>query len=417
MSASPDLTKEQAVAARIDDRLRQLQRLGSGDEERGADRPAFSAADEQAHALVAEWMAEAGLEVERDPAGNVWGRREGTEPSEPAVWTGSHLDAVPGGGRFDGVLGVVAAIEAVRSLSEAAQARRTICVVAFRDEEGWRFNHGYYGSRWVTGSLEAAVAGMRDAEGVSVADARAALGLVAHPPFVDRLRTSAFLELHIEQGPRLAQADRPVGVVTSIVGMVEAAVSFHGQAGHAGTTPMEARRDPMAALADFATGLFARARSLPDSVATLGTVRVLPGAANVIPASVTVSVDARAATAGALSELLAAIHEGASAAASRSGCTAEVRLDDSASPAQMDAAIMDALDAAIRTCEIEPLRLPSGAGHDAGILAAAGVPTGMLFVRSGAGGVSHTPRESTSREDIAIATTVLERALRLLAER
>lgn len=417
MSASPDLAKEQAAAARIDDRLRQIQRLGSGDEERGADRPAFSAADEQAHALVADWMAEAGLEVERDAAGNLWGRREGTEPSEPAVWTGSHLDAVPGGGRFDGVLGVVAAIEAVRSLSEAAPARRTICVVCFRDEEGWRFNHGFYGSRWVTGSLDEAVAGLRDAAGISVADARAALGHVAHPPSVNHSRPSAFLELHIEQGPRLAQADRPLGVVTSIVGMVAASVSFYGQAGHAGTTPMETRRDPMAALAEFATCLFARARSLPDSVATLGSVRVSPGAANVVPASVTVSVDARAATAGALSALQATIEEGAKAAASQSGCTAEVSVGELNFPAPMDTSIMDVLDAAIRTCDIEPMRLPSGAGHDAEILAAAGIPTGMLFVRSGAGGVSHTPRESTSREDIGIATTVLERALRLLADR
>jgi allantoate deiminase len=180
---------------------------------------------------------------------------------------------------------------------------------------------------------------------------------------------------------------------------------------------METRRDPMAALADFATCLFARARSLPDSVATLGAVTALPGAANVIPSSVRVSVDARAATTGALSALLATIDEGAKAAASRSGCTAKVRLDDSAPPTQMDTGIMDVLDAAIRSCDMEPLRLPSGAGHDAVVLAAAGVPTGMLFVRSGAGGVSHTPQESTSREDIGIATTVFERALRLLADR
>jgi acetylornithine deacetylase/succinyl-diaminopimelate desuccinylase-like protein len=301
--------------------------------------------EDTAHKLAARWMREAGLEVEADAAGNTFGRR-GTA----AVWTGSHLDTVPGGGRFDGALGVVVAIEAAERLDAP------LAVVAFRDEE-----RGCFGSR-------ASVAAGRLPE--------------------------AFLELHIEQGPVLELANAPVGIVTAVAGVARGEVVFEGRPDHAGTTPMDARDDALLEAAEFVLHV---ARSAgPDTVATVGRIDVEPGAFNVVPARVTVSVDARAPDARALDELVARI-----------GFAPTYRAD----PARM----ADPPLAALRAAAPGAPELVSGAGHDAGILAAAGVPSGMLFVRSLNGGASHSPDELSSADDIAIAVDVLTDALDRIA--
>jgi len=290
-------------------------------------------------------MREAGLEVSRDGAGNLFGRRGDTR-----VWTGSHLDSVPNGGRYDGVLGVLAGIEAAARLPEAPLA-----VVAFRAEET-----GPMGSK-----------------------------ALAELP-------QAFVELHIEQGPVLELAGEPLGVVTAIAGQARGSVVFEGRADHAGTTPMDARDDALLKAARFM--LHVRECARDGAVATVGSVAVEPNAMNVVPARVTVSVDARAPRAEQLDELVAAI-----------GFEPTSRLE----PVEMSGSPVETLSALLPDAPT----LVSGAGHDAMVLAAAGVPTGMLFVRSLNGGASHSPDELTSDEDIALAVDVLTRTLERLSAR
>ncbi|MGZ4291144.1 MAG: M20/M25/M40 family metallo-hydrolase [Gaiellaceae bacterium] len=298
-------------------------------------RAGYSAEEDAAHELAAGWLREAGLELSRDAAGNLFGSR-----GKARVWAGSHLDSVPTAGRFDGVLGVVAAIEAADRLRD-----RPLAVVAFRAEET-----GPMGSK----------------------------AIAAHP--------DAYLEVHIEQGPVLAGLGEPLGVVTAIAGQARGQRVFEGRADHAGTTPMHARQDALVAAARFI--LEVRAAPTGDAVATVGAVEVEPNAVNVVPARVTVGVDARAPTNEQLDELVAAI-----------GFTPTVRNDAVQLSGAFDAVLPDAP------------RLVSGAGHDAMVLGAAGVPSSMLFVRSLNGGVSHHPDELSSAEDIALAVDALTAAL------
>jgi acetylornithine deacetylase/succinyl-diaminopimelate desuccinylase-like protein len=333
------------------DRLEEIYAIGGGG---GANRPGYSEAEDRAHELVARWMREAGLAVEVDGDGNLIGRRPGTEPAAGELWTGSHLDSVPNGGRFDGVLGVLAGLEA---LTRLPRSRRTLAVVAFRDEE-----RGFGGS----------------------------LGRVAHAPLPE-----LYLELHVEQGPVLLRDGRPLGVVSAIVGLARGEVVFEGTAGHAGTTPMEGRHDALVDAAEFVLRVRDAARAIPGSVATVGELRVEPGAANVVPERVTASVDARAPDRDRLDRLVAAL-----------GFDARIT-----EPAPMDEQIR-----AVLRGHVDGPELVSGAGHDAGVLAGAGVRCGMLFVRSGAGGISHSPLEWTEPDDVACAVEVLTATLSRLGE-
>jgi allantoate deiminase len=321
---------------RVQDRLDEIYAIGRH-------RAGYSPEEDAAHDLAAGWMREAGLAVSRDEAGNLFGKRGAAR-----VWAGSHLDSVPTAGRFDGALGVVAAIEAAGRLPDAPLA-----VVAFRAEET-----GPMGSK-----------------------------RIAELP-------AAFLELHIEQGPVLAAAGEPLGIVSAIAGAARGAVTFEGRADHAGTTPMDARSDALLDAARFILHVCECPRD--GAVATVGVVEVEPNAINVVPARVTVSVDARAPHAEQLDALVAAI-----------GFEPATRLE----PAHMGGAPLDALRAVLPGAP----ELVSGAGHDAMVLALAGVPTAMLFVRSLNGGVSHHPDELSSEEDIALAVDALTAALARLS--
>lgn len=338
-------------------RLDELYAIGGG---RGANRPGYGAAEDAAHELAAGWMEAAGLEVERDSAGNLVGRLRGLRAELPEVWAGSHLDSVPEGGRFDGALGVVAALEAVE---RAGRGERTLAAVAFRAEET-----GCQGSR-------ARCAGAGPLPGT-------------------------FVEVHVEQGPTLAGAGVPLGVVSAIVGYVRGEIVVEGRPGHAGTTPMDGRDDALCKAAEVVLGVREAARGVPGAVATVGQLAVEPGAANVIPARVTLGVDARAPDRDRLDELVAAI-----------GFEPSLRVE----PVGMDEDVRAVLNAEAERLGVGALELPSGAGHDAGILAAAGVASGMLFVRSLAGGISHAPEEESSPEDCALAVDVLAAALARLA--
>jgi acetylornithine deacetylase/succinyl-diaminopimelate desuccinylase-like protein len=339
---------------RVLERLEQLYAIGGGP---GANRPHPSPAEDEAHRLAARWCEEAGLVVDVDRHGNLCGHAEGSDPGTRPVWAGSHLDSVPQGGRFDGALGVVAAIEAVERVGAGS-------VVVFRGEEV-----GCVGSR-------ALVASGGPLPGV-------------------------FLELHVEQGPVLADADVPLGVVTGIVGYARGEFVLEGRAGHAGTTPMAARQDALVAAASEIQRVRDAALWIEGAVATVGQVDVEPGGANVIPSRVRLSLDARAPDVARLDALIAAI-----------GFEPDYRVE----PAEFTGSARQALRDAIGARGLRPVELPSGAGHDAGILAAAGVDAAMLFVRSLNGGISHSPEELSSEEDIALAVDVLTDAFARLAE-
>ena len=334
--------------SRLLDRIEQVYALG--------DRIGYTEAEDTAHALVRGWMEEAGLAVEADAAGNLIGRVRG---GEREVWTGSHLDSVPSGGRFDGALGVLAGLEAVERVAAPGLA-----VVAFRDEE-----RGCAGSR-----------------------ARAAAG-----PLPD-----AYVELHIEQGPRLERADAPLAAVTGIVGYSRQTVTITGRAGHAGTTPMDARDDALVAAAERLLAIRDAASAIPEAVATVGTIRVEPGGVNVIPGEVSFTVDTRAPDRARLDEVLAAI-----------GLETGVGVE----PAAMDRMIVALVRDAIAARGLPVVELASGAGHDAGILASAGVACGMLFVRSRNGGISHHPDEWSDPDDIELAVDVLAEVLSRVSAR
>ena len=336
-------------------RLEELYAIGGGP---GANRIGYTREEDEAHKLCSGWMREAGLEVEVDAAGNLIGRLRGEDPSRPEIWTGSHLDSVPSGGRFDGALGVVAGLEAVERVGRQAS---TLVVVAFRDEE-----RGCAGSR----------------------------GLQARP--------GAYLEVHVEQGTRLAAVGAPLGIVTGIVGYARGERVIGGRADHAGTTPMDARDDALAKAAEEVLRIHEAARGIEGAVATVGRLEVEPGAANVVPSRVTFTVDARAPDGERLDALVRAV-----------GIEEAPRV----LPVEMNDPPRAALREEVERRGLPVVELASGAGHDAGVLAAAGVPSAMLFVRSLAGGASHCPEEESSPEDISLAVDVLADALVRLSAR
>jgi len=392
------LTLPSARAQRVLERLERLFELGGG---AGANRPGLSLVEQEAHHLVAGWLEEDGFRVEVDAAGNLVGRLPGTRPELPEVWTGSHLDSVPDGGRYDGALGVVGGLEAVSLAAAAGPLERTLAVVAFRDEEGCRFGRGLFGSRALCGLLADDDLDQRDAAGVTVREALAALDLAPPDPvgWLDPA-PAAFVELHVEQGVVLAGRAAPLGVATAIVGVARGWAEFSGLARHAGTTPMDVREDALVAASEFVLRLRDAARAVNGAVATAGRIEVEPGAVNVVPARARVSVDVRAPDRVRLDAVLARIPE------------AEVHVTE---PVPLAPGPTGALRDALAEAGLPPVGLASGAGHDAMVLAAAGVPTGLLFVRSLAEGASHCPEEATSDEDVELAVEVLAGALRRLA--
>jgi N-carbamoyl-L-amino-acid hydrolase len=338
-----------------------LARIG-GRSDGGVDRVAGSEADLEARRWLAGRIEAAGLEARHDEIGNVFGRASGSRG--PWLLLGSHTDTVPAGGRLDGAYGVVAGLEVLRSLHEAGHpAAAQVEVVSFFDEEGVVLGGGMRGSTHLCSS-----------------------------PHVAEL--SGYLELHIEQGPRLEAEGLELGVVEGIVGIDRWDVIFRGAANHAGTTPYALRRDAGAA----AGRLLHRLRDLvqgvdPEMVANIGAVTLLPGAANVVPGEARLVVEMRALSPNSLARAAAALRAEATAAAAEAGCEVELAPRSAVPPAPMAAAMIAVLEAACAGSGRPWRRLVSGAGHDAGRLAGL-VPAGMLFVPS-RGGVSHSPEEQT----------------------
>lgn len=360
----------------------------------------------QANACVGAWMREAGMQVWQDAVGNICGRYEGAEPGVQALLLGSHLDTVRNAGRYDGMLGVLSAIEMVSWLHQ--HQRRlplAIEVVGFGDEEGTRFGITLLGSRGLTGSWPESWPAVADGNSITVAQAMEDVGLNAAEVgkaarAVEEI--AAYLELHIEQGPCLEQADLALGVVTAINGARRLNCRFQGEAGHAGTVPMAQRKDALAAAAEWIVAIEqTTCRDGQQRVATVGTLQCVDGAVNVIPGEVDLSLDIRGPDDTQLAELLADLLAQGEALALRRGVTFSASEYYAINATRCDADLQQALSEAVTQVQGRSLLLPSGAGHDA-IAIAERWPVGMLFVRC-AGGVSHHPAESVIQPDVAQA--------------
>jgi allantoate deiminase len=368
------------------------------------------------HALLRGWMEQAGMSVEVDAAGNLRGLYPGLAADAPRLIVGSHLDTIPNAGAFDGVLGVVLGIALVEELRRRPLPF-AIEVVGFSEEEGVRFSKPFLGSMALTGTLDANTLKLRDVHGVSLSESIRSFGLdpASMPAATASPLAFAYLEMHIEQGPVLESAARPLGVVEAIVGQSRLIASFTGKANHAGTTPMRLRHDALAAAAEWIVAVERIASARDGLVATVGNISALPGAVNVIAGDVATTLDLRHADDAVRIAALDKILLEAQQSADRRGVDFAWRqtMDQDAVP--MDGALTDLLEAAVRAADVQPVRMVSGAGHDAMIVAAR-LPSCMLFLRS-PGGLSHHPAESVLAKDVAAALNAGMGFLKLLEQR
>ena len=348
------------------------------------------------------WMSAAGMKASVDAAGNLRGVYEGAATDARRLLIGSHLDTVPHAGAFDGVLGVVMGLSLVESL-HGTRLPFSIEVIGFSEEEGVRFGVPFIGSRALIGELDKTLLAARDAEGVTVAQAIRNFGL--DPLRLAAARTDAnalgYLEFHIEQGPVLEAAGRPLAVVNRISGRTAADVTFVGAAGHAGTTPMHGRHDAVAAAAEWIGCVETHARGTKALVATTGRIDAEPGAANVIAGRCRVTLDVRHTDDDIRMAAVERLRLAAQEIGARRGLQIEwsPRVDQSSTP--MDPDLVAMLVRALESAGAPPTVMASGAGHDAMVLAPH-MPAAMLFIRT-PGGVSHHPAESVDEHDVAIA--------------
>jgi beta-ureidopropionase / N-carbamoyl-L-amino-acid hydrolase len=384
----------------------------------GWTRLAWTEEDGAARSWFGSEASARGLTVDRDPAGNLWAWWPGPATDQGGVVAvGSHLDTVRGGGAYDGALGVVGGLVAVGELiARGVEPERPVAVVAFADEEGGRFGVPTFGSRVLAGALDPPdVLGRTDQDGVTVAEALAAAGvdpetLGPDPARVGRL--GAFVELHVEQGRGLVDLGQPVGLGTGIWPHGRWRLTLTGEANHAGTTRLADRRDPMLGLAAAVLAARAAATEL-DAVATVGRVVVEPNSANSVPGRVSAWLDARAEGDQTLDWLVAAFQAAVEEAADRNGLTAALDRESRSPAVELDGELTARVYACLRDRGLEPVGLPTAAGHDAGALAAA-VPTAMLFVRNPTG-TSHSPAETAELADCLTGVQALASVIEDLA--
>ena len=392
------------------ERLQALATIGAQTGAAGLWRAPFTPAESEAVARVRAWMEADGLQTRRDAAGNLFGRRGG---AGPAILLGSHLDTVRGGGAYDGALGVLGALEAIRGLPPLPCA---VEVVAFTGEEGNRYG-ALFGSRAFAGELPSSELDGVDADGIPLREAMAAVGL--DPGGIAACATqpgqySCYLELHIEQGPVLERAGLRVGIVDHIVGLRYANVRLTGRADHAGTTPMDQRADALRAAAQALTGAAAAAERLgPPAVLTCGVLAVHPGSPNVVPGTVELTLDMRDADGGRLARLV----EGAQAAfadsASQRAVELHWELGAGLPPTPMDPGLRATLTESAAALGLPAMAMVSGAGHDAMVVAHR-MPAAMVFVPC-RGGRSHAPEEYASPEACRDGAAMLREAVRRCA--
>ena len=379
-------------------------------------RPYGSQAMNEANNIVAGWMDMAGMTTRRDEIGNLVGCYEGE--GEKTLILGSHLDTVRDAGRYDGILGVMVAIACVQQLHDRGERLPfALEIVAFADEEGLRFGTTFLGSSAFAGAFDIERLSLEDHDGVTLREAIRTFG--GNPDALeDDGRASedllGYCEVHIEQGPILEDEVLPVGVVTAINGQSRIRVGFTGSAGHAGTVPMEGRRDALCAAAEFVLEVEVTARDEPHAVGTVGEVRALPGAVNVVPGEATCSLDLRHPDDEVRERLRDRLEGRAGEIASSRGCESRWQVRQEADAVPVDPDLSALLGEAVEDAGLPVRRLPSGAGHDAAQMAIL-TPVAMLFVRCKEG-ISHNPDESVTGEDVEVAIGVMQRFLGLMAQ-
>ena len=389
---------------RMEENIRALSRFGENPGG-GVSRVAYSDADVEGRAYVSELMREAGLTVRVDPAGNIIGRRAGKDDDLPVILFGSHIDSVPGGGNYDGDVGVIGAIEAVRLMNDnALVTRHPLEVVVFTDEEG-----ALTGSRAMVGTLDERSLVQVSHSGLTIRDGIRKIG--GNPDRLDLAARKtgdllAYIELHIEQGAILDADDIDIGVVEGIVGIRWWDVTVEGFANHAGTTPMDKRFDAMLGAADFVLAVNRVATTMPGrQVATVGKIQAKPGAPNVIPGEVVLSLEIRDLDAWKMQQVFERIQAEAQQITAARSTPISFRESEDLSPAPTDPRMRRIIAASADALGLSFKLMPSGAGHDAQDMAKI-APAGMIFVPS-VDGISHSPREYTSPQDVANGASVL----------
>lgn len=375
----------------------------------GVTRLYLSPEHRQAGQALGRWMEQAGMDVRLDEAGNVIGRYHASSGDGPYLIIGSHQDSVTHGGKYDGPLGIVTAFDCVAVLHGRQQRLPFgIEVVAFGDEEGTRFKTTLAGSRAVVGTFGDDLLNARDSNGTSMKEAMIAFGLdpravsnAAHP----RADVYGYVEVHIEQGPVLEVENLPICVVSAISGQSRSVIKLTSAPNHAGTVPMMLRHDPLLAASEIALAIEQIARAHEHTVGTVGTINAEPGLMNVIPGIVTMSLDLRSQSDEvrklAYSEIEAAAHD----IADRRGVEVEIEPILNLKSCPCAPWIVEQLESAVAECGVRPVRLPSGAGHD-GMAMSKLTAIGMMFVRC-RNGISHSPEESVTAEDVSVAARAL----------
>jgi N-carbamoyl-L-amino-acid hydrolase len=397
---------------RLEATIEELGRVGAT-ERGGLTRLALSDEDKRGRDLMIAWMREAGLRVTVDQMGNIFGERAG-EPGRPPVMMGSHVDSVPTGGKYDGQLGVLCALEAIRTLNDRrVRTRHPVTLAIFTNEEGARFQPAMIASGVMAGKIALEDAyNARDKDGLRLVDELERIGYLGSEPCVPRpLR--AYLELHIEQGPQLEEQGLSVGVVEGIVAIAWSRLTIHGVQDHAGPTPMRIRHDALVAAAEVVAGVRGIARELGgDLVTTVGHLTVTPNIVNAIPGRVILSIDMRDPTDATLDRARPLLDRVVAEACQREGVTYELEHYWRVPYTPFDRAVVEAVERAAQAAGARHRRILSGAGHDAQYMAAIG-PTGMVFVPS-RGGRSHCEEEFTPMDDIEHgANTLLGAAVEL----
>ena len=385
----------------------------------GVNRQALSAEDAAARNLLASWAKARGFSIFTDAIGNLFVRREGTHPHEQPVMSGSHMDSQPTGGRFDGMYGVLAAFEALEALEDAGvKTKRPVMAVAWTNEEGSRFQPGAMGSAVFAHRYELdEMLAQKDWKGVVLKDALAETLKAAPAPMragVPGFAVDAYVEVHIEQGPRLENEQKTIGVVTAIQGSRRYIVTIDGEEAHAGTTPRAARKDAYAAATRLAAALYDATNDADDTLRfTIGRVDVSPGSPNTVPGKVSFTIDMRHPDDAVLKEREQVIEK--LVVEKAKPCSASFERVTNVPPTNFDKGVIDLVRAAATGLKLTNMDMPSGAGHDAMHIATL-CPAGMIFVPCERG-ISHNEIENASPSDLAAGTRVLVEVLEKLANR
>ena len=379
--------------------------------ETGTCRPAHTELEKQGFELAASWMKAAGMTTHIDNFGNLIGRLEGKNPDLPVLMMGSHLDSQPYGGRFDGVAGVLCAIEVVKTLTENnIVPERPIEVISFADEEGWRFNKGLFGSRGILGKLEAGELERADKDGITRGQALTAFGCDITQFKASEYKEGSifcFLELHIEQGPVLDLSHKPIGVVSGISGPIWWTVKLKGMAGHTGSVPMPIRKDALVGAAEIIVAVNEIANQIPGAptVGSVGTITVFPASRNIIPEEVVFTIDLRDIDLDRRNRYEKQLRDRIEAITQKHQLTYSISEDTKSDPRYCADWIKEIIHNECKALELDAPELMSGPFHDALALSYA-CDYGMIFVRC-KDGISHNPLEYSSNEDLSLGANVM----------